>query len=116
MAQLVKLQERAEELEAADTEVIVVFREERDGVEGLRKSQARAKSTFRLALDLGKKTTAAYSPRKGQFANYVIGRDGIVRGLVDGDLRKRATADQLITLLKEINSENNVTDKAPTNR
>jgi thioredoxin-dependent peroxiredoxin len=103
MAQLVKLQERAGEFKAADAEVIVVFREEMDGVEGLEKSKQRAKSTFRLGLDLGKKKTAAYSPKRRQFANYVIDRKGIVRGIVDGDLRDRATADELMAFLKKIN-------------
>lgn len=105
MAQLVKLQERANEFKAAKTEVIVIFREEKDGVEGLKKSQARSKSTFRLGLDPEKKNTAAYSPKRGQFANYVIDSKGIVRGMVDGDLRDRATADELLAFLKTINEE-----------
>ena len=60
MAQLVKLQERADEFKAANTEVIVVFREERDGVEGLKKSKDRSMSTFRLGLDFEKKKDAWY--------------------------------------------------------
>ena len=105
MAQLVKLQERADEFKAARTEVIVIFREEKDGVEGLKKSQTRSKTTFRLGLDPEKKNTAAYSPKRGQFANYVIDSKGIVRGMVDGDLRDRATADELMAFLKSINAD-----------
>lgn len=106
MAQLVKLQERADEFEALNTEVIVVFREERDGVEGLKKTLEKTMSTFRLGLDLNKEQTSRWSPKKGQFANYVVDRHGKIRGIVDGDLRDRATADELMAFLKSLNKQN----------
>ncbi len=105
MAQLVKLQERADEFADLNTEVIVVFREEREGVDGLKKTVERSKTSFRLGLDLNKEKTARYSPKRGQFANYVLDRHGVVRGMVDGDLRDRATADELMAFLKELNDE-----------
>lgn len=110
MGQLVKLQERADEFRALDTEVIVVFREERDGIEGLKKTREKTKTTFRLGLDLNKDATAVWSSKQGQFANYVVDRHGIVRGMVDGDLRDRATADELLQILKTVNTDTSSED------
>jgi hypothetical protein len=39
------------------------------------------------------------------FDNYVIDSKGIVRGIIDGTLRDRATAEELIKILKEIEAE-----------
>jgi hypothetical protein len=55
-----------------------------------------------LALDFEKKNTGAYSPEKRTFNNYVIDSRGIVRGIIDGTLRDRATAEELTKIFKEI--------------
>ena len=36
------------------------------------------------------------------FDNYVVDKDGVVRGIVDGTLRDRATSEELIKVLQEI--------------
>ena len=102
MRQLVQLNEHADEFKSLNAELIFVFREEREGVDGLKKIKERTKTTYTLALDLDKKSTAGYSPKRMTFDNFVIDKSGVVKGIVPGNLRTRATAEQLIGLLKEI--------------
>jgi peroxiredoxin len=104
MRQLVQLQGQADDFKSLDAELIFVFREEADGVDGLRKIKRDHKTTFTLALDPDKKSSRAYSPEKMTFDNYVIDSQGVVRGIVDGTLRDRATAEELIKILKGLQS------------
>jgi len=102
MRQLVQLQEQADTFEKLNTELIFVFREEREGVDGLKKIRNKTKTTFTLAVDFDKKSSAAYSSRRMTFDNYVVAKDGTVKAVVDGSLRTRASADQLLRTLREI--------------
>ncbi len=102
MSQLVELQKRAEDFRALDADVIVVYREEQSGVDGLKKIVQVSKTTFTLALDPDKNSSAAYSPEKKTFKNYVIDRTGQVRKILPGTKTRRATADQLLEALREI--------------
>ncbi|MFK8115302.1 MAG: peroxiredoxin family protein [Rubripirellula sp.] len=101
MKQLVQLQKHADEFKKLNAEMLFVFREESDGVNGLKKIKSKHKTTYRLAFD-SKKSSKAYSPKKMTFDNYVIAADGTVAGIVDGTLRDRATADELKKILQEI--------------
>ena len=88
-----------------NTELIVVYREESEGVQGLKKIQADVKPAtppFRLTLDFEKKTTGAYSPRRMTFNTYVVDSEGTVRGVIDANLRNRAKGAQIVKVLKEI--------------
>lgn len=105
MAQLVQLQKHASKFEELNAEVIVVFREEQSGTDGLQKIKAGTKTEFTLGLDLNKKSSAAYSAEKSAFDNYVIDTKGIVRSKLDGTKLRRATAEKLIEALKAIPSE-----------
>ncbi len=106
MRQLVQLQESAAEFKKMNTELVFVFREESEGVDGLKKIQAKVQQAnrkqFLLGLDENKKSSAAYSPKRRTFDNYVIDSKGIVRGIVDGTLKNRAKADKLLEILKTI--------------
>ena len=90
MKQLVQLQGHADEFKSLDAELIFVFREEADGVDGLKKIKEKHNTTFTLALDADKKSSKAYSPERMTFDNYVIDSGGVVRGVVDGTLKERA--------------------------
>ena len=79
-----------------------MFREESEGPDGLKKIKSKHRTTYRLAVDLNKKSSKAYSPKRMTFDNFVIDKDGIVRGIIDGTLRDRAKAEQLMMHLKEI--------------
>lgn len=105
MAQLVQLQKQADDFKKMNAELIFVFREEQEGVDGLKKIKDKYKTDFTLTLDLNKKSTKAYSSANRTFDNYVIDKTGIVRGKIDGTLRERATAKQLLKILKDIDSE-----------
>jgi alkyl hydroperoxide reductase subunit AhpC len=106
MKQLVQLQQQAEDFKKLNTELVFVFREESDGVDGLKKIEEKVqpanRKTFVLGLDPNKKSSAAYSSKKRTFDNYVIDSKGIVRGKVDGSLKDRATANELLKILGEI--------------
>ncbi len=105
MKQLVQLQKHSEVFKQLNTELIFVYREEAEGVDGLQKIKDKFKPTYTLALDFEKKSSAAYSPEKMTFNNYLIDSGGTVRGIIDGTLRDRATADELIKILTEIEAE-----------
>jgi peroxiredoxin len=102
MRQLVELKKDADQFKALNAELLFVFREESEGVEGLKKIREKHDPPYRLMLDFEKKSSRAYSPGKMTFDNYVIDSSGKVRGIVDGNLRERATAEELLKLLKEI--------------
>lgn len=101
MRQLVELQKHAEKFEALNAQLIFVFREESKGVEGLKTIQKRHKTEFTLSVDLNKKSSKAYSPKKGDFDNYVIDQQGNIVGIVPGTLRTRATVQQLTAILEK---------------
>ncbi len=105
MRQLVELQKHADEFKKLNAELIFVFREESDGIDGLQKIQDRHPTGFTLAIDPEKKSTKAYSPKRMTFDNFVIDSEGTVRGIIDGTLRDRATAKELIKVLKKIQSQ-----------
>lgn len=98
MGQLKNLQENYEDISKAGGEVIVVFREERDGVEGLMKSKKVAGAEFPLLLDLGAKNTADYST--SGFTTYIIDQEGKVKKILAGTKPKRPKAEAIIAALK----------------
>lgn len=100
MRQLVELQKHADKFKELNAELLFVFREESDGVAGLKKIRNKYDTNYKLSFDT-KKSSKAYSSKRMTFDNYVISSDGVVRGIVDGTLRDRATAEELIKILKE---------------
>lgn len=97
-----QLQKQADEFKSLNTEVIFVFREEQEGVDGLKKIKDKFGTSFTLAVDLNKKSSAAYSPKKMTFDNFVIDQSGKLVRVIDGTLKDRSKAEQLIATLKEI--------------
>ncbi len=96
------MQKQADDFKKLNTELIFVFREEKEGAAGLKKIKGRTKTTFTLAVDLNKESSKAYSPQRMTFDNFVIDKKGNVKAVVPGTLRDRATAETLIKHLKEI--------------
>ena len=105
MKQLVQLKGHAETFKSLNAELLFVFREESEGVEGLKKIKQKHDPPYLLSFDKEAKQTKDYSSERMTFDNYVIDSKGIVRGIVDGTLRDRAKSDQLIKILREINGK-----------
>ncbi|MBD3674700.1 MAG: redoxin domain-containing protein [Planctomycetaceae bacterium] len=99
MGQLKDLSKHYDDITKAGGEVIVVFREERDGVKGLKKSQQAASSEFPLLLDLGAKATPEYSTTG--FTTYIIGKDGTVETILSGKKTNRPKAEAIIAALND---------------
>ncbi len=55
-----------------------------------------------MALDKDKKSSQAYSSERMTFDNYVIDSQGIIRKQIDGTLRERASAEQILEALQEL--------------
>ena len=106
MRQLVELKKNANKFSEMGVEVVAIFREEAKGVEGLKKIRDRIDAGFTLGLDLNAERTADYSPGKMVFTNYVIDSTGVIRGVIEGDLRTRANSEQLLGVLAKIADEN----------
>lgn len=102
MRQLVELEEHTEKFEEMGVEVIAVFREEQQGVDGLAKIKEKTGVNFTLCLDTGAEQTAKYSPARGKFDNYVIDKSGKIVAIIDGTLRKRARSEQLFEVLNKL--------------
>lgn len=101
------MQKHASEFKDLNTELIFVYREESEGVAGLKKIQSKVDTDYHLCLDANKESAKTYSPKRGTFDNYVIDSRGIVRGIVDGTLRDRAKAEELMKILRKIEGEKN---------
>jgi peroxiredoxin len=95
MQQLVKLQEKYSEFKKQGAEVISVFREEKDGAEGIKKARAKTGAAFPILLDPGSAETARYS-RGDSFSTYIIARDGKIEAVLEGVKVKRPTAEEIL--------------------
>ncbi|MDG1898181.1 MAG: hypothetical protein P8J37_25035 [Fuerstiella sp.] len=68
----------------------------------MKKIRDKTKTGFTLTFDLDKKSTKAYSTKRMTFDNFVIDRKGNVQSVIDGTLRDRATADELLKVLRKL--------------
>lgn len=105
MKQLVQLKERQSEFKALNAELLFIFREEQEGIDGLKKIKQKYDPPYLLSVDLNKKQTGAYSSKRMTFDNFVIDSKGNVRAVIDGTLRDRAKGDELIKVLKQIENQ-----------
>lgn len=102
MRQLVQLNQKAADFKKLNTEVVFVFREERDEVDGLKKIREKRRTKFFLLTDLASQKTAAYSGKRGQYATYILDKKGMVKEILDGTKPKRPGAEPILTILKEM--------------
>ena len=102
MRQLVELNKNAEKFEKAGVDVIAIFREESKGVAGLDIIKEKTETEFKLALDSRKKQTSRFASDKKDFSSYVVNKEGVITKIINGDLRKRATSEQLLAAVDEI--------------
>ena len=101
MKQLVELQKNYAKFKSLKTEVIAVFREEEEGVEGLETSKKNTGAEFLFLDDPESKATKAYS-QGSKFTTYVIDGEGVIRAVLDGTLRKRPLAAAVLEELAKL--------------
>ena len=103
MAQLVQLQEKlAESIEKHQATVLVIFREEEEGQEGLEKVVEQTNTTYTLALDTPADQTKAYSPGKMNHASYIIDSNGVIQSVLEGTRYERAEVDAFVDALEKL--------------
>lgn len=103
MQQLGELHKNAGELlKKHQANVVVVFREEAEGQEGLKRVVASTKTQFTLALDTPADKTKRYSPGEQVHDSYVIDADGIIRGIIAGKRYDRATSEEFAEILESL--------------
>lgn len=103
MAQLVQLQENVGDLfKKHNANVVLVFREESEGQEGLRKVVEQTKTEFTLALDTDAEQTQRYSPGDRVHDGYIIDSAGMIRAILAGMRHDRAQADEFAKALNDL--------------
>lgn len=87
-------------MQAADAQVVCVFREDQFGVDGLKQIQQRTQAGFQLLSDFGTKATAAYST--GGLHTYVIDRQGVIQAVLEGQKTKRPLAEKVLAAISRL--------------
>lgn len=100
MRQLAQLSGAAEQLADADAQVVVVFRENEDGAEGLAKAAKVAGGNFTLLNDPGAKATPGYSSEG--FSTYIIDAEGKLQAQLPGSLKERPISEVILEELGDI--------------
>ena len=100
---MVHLQKDYDKIKAQGAEVLVIFREDKKEVDGLKISAAKTGAKFNLLTDLGRKVTSAYQGYGKTFNTYVIGKDGKVHKILGGNKFVRPNAQIIIEALKSAN-------------
>ena len=104
LKQLLELRRNAEKLKAENARVVVVFREEAKGIDGLKLMKNRAKVDFTFALDNEKQQTAAYSSGDKEYSTYVIDKSGQIKSYIKGDTRNRAKSQRILDAIGGLES------------
>lgn len=100
MVQLKKFEKQFADLE---TEVIVVFREDRKQVEGLKITKKKTQAPFTVLDDLGSQQTKVYSI--DGFDTFIIGKDGTIKAKLDGVKKTRPGGEPIIAELQKLKKE-----------
>lgn len=99
MKQVTDLQKHYGEIKDAGAELLVVFREEATGADGLKKIRDKTKATMPFALDLEAEKTGAYSPEG--FDTYVIDEQGKIITVLEGTKPDRPMGDEILKVLRK---------------
>ncbi|MBA2117301.1 peroxiredoxin family protein [Bremerella alba] len=99
MKQVVDLQKNYDAIKDHGAELLIVWREEATGSDGLKTIRERTNATMPFALDLEAEKTGDYSPEG--FDTYVIDEEGKIAAVLDGTKKKRAMSDLIIESLKK---------------
>jgi len=81
LKQLLELKRNVAKLKAANAKVVVVFREEAKGIDGLK------------------------SPGDKEYSTYVIGKSGRIEGIIKGDTKNRAKSQRILDTIAGLESD-----------
>ena len=98
MAHVKSLQKSYKDFKSTDTEVLVIFREEQGGLEGLKEAQKTTGAEFPLLLDLNSEKTAAYK----DYGVYIVDKKGKIRFNKVGKKTGRILASDILNALDQI--------------
>ncbi|MGJ8676293.1 MAG: hypothetical protein ACSHX0_02120 [Akkermansiaceae bacterium] len=93
-----QLQKLSPEFTQLNTEILSVFREEKEGVEGAKKAFMKTKFSP-ILLDSPAEKTARYS--QNDFATYFIDQKGIVKAVLSGTKKNRPTGEIILAEAKK---------------
>ena len=93
------MQKLYDKFKTLDVEILSVHREEREGVEGLKKTIRMTGIKFPPVLDFKNKETAPYS--QGAFFTYVIDKSGTIRAILPGTTYERPTGEKILETFKK---------------
>lgn len=96
------MQKLAGELEKSNARVLVVFREEEEGQQGLRKIRKHVTADFTLTLDLHAEQTADYGMGPPTFETFLIDPEGVIRAIISGTTYDRPRGEDIVRKLREL--------------
>lgn len=99
MKQVVDLQKHYDAIKDSGAELLVIWREEATGSDGLKKIRERTKATMPFALDLEAEKTGAYSSEG--FDAYIVDEEGKITAILEGTKPDRAMGDAILEKLKK---------------
>lgn len=97
MKQVVDLQKNYDAIKDAGAELLIIWREEATGSDGLKKIRERTKAAMPFALDLEAQKTGAYST--DGFDAYILDEEGKITAILEGTKPDRALGDEILTAL-----------------
>ncbi len=98
MKQIEDLQKHYDKIKQEGAEVLVVFREEATGAEGLKKIRHTTQAEMPLAVDLNAEKTKAYSPEG--FDTYLLDEEGKILKILEGTKADRPVAEEILKALR----------------
>jgi len=104
MQQLGQLQKLSDEIDNANARVLVVFREEQDGQEGLQEVREHVTADFALTLDLHAEQTKAYGMGPPTFETFLIDPEGVIRVILSGSTYNRPLGTEIVRKLQAVSS------------
>lgn len=99
MKQVVDLQKNYDAIKDAGAELLIIWREEATGSDGLKKIRERTKATMPFALDLEAQKTGSYSPEG--FDAYILDEEGKITAILEGTKPDRPLGDAIVAKLKD---------------
>jgi peroxiredoxin len=100
MKQLVQLRKASDQIKKLNAQVVVIQREDKLRIEGLKRTADNTKTDFLFLDDFGSKATSSYS--SGAYNVYIVDSGGFLRNILTGTKTNRPTAEKVVARLGEL--------------